>query len=457
MTIIATLIVLGVLIFVHELGHFWAAKAVGIEVERFSIGLGPKVFGFTRGETEWVICALPLGGYVKMGGMDDEVMQKIEGGELRPDSVEALVQSTDRHFDSKPIWARALVLSAGVMMNMLFALGVYTFLAATYGERHYDSTRIGQIVESTLPTGTEELATVDRASRFVRIGAEPVEHWGDIRRALLEGDAGPVRVDLAEPARSIEIRIPATEAERRSLYESLFVWLESGVGITDPGTPAGKAGLETGDRVLAVNGTPTAGWYDFVDQIQARPGERVELSIDRGGSTLVRSLTLDAVEGIALDGRTRMIGRAGIRPPGIDMTYERVSLGEAMATGYRETLAITGLIVGFLGDLVTGGISPRSLGSIFTIGEASGQAAEAGLETFLSFMALFSVNLAVLNLLPIPILDGGHLMFLAIEALRGGRALSLEQRLRWSNVGFFILIGIMVLALSNDVMRLMGL
>lgn len=209
--------------------------------------------------------------------------------------------------------------------------------------------------------------------------------------------------------------------------------------------------------MLAVNGTPTAGWYDFVDQIQARPGERVELSIDRGGSTLVRSLTLDAVEGIALDGRTRMIGRAGIRPPGIDMTYERVSLGEAMATGYRETVAITALIVGFLGDLVTGGISPRSLGSIFTIGEASGQAAEAGLETFLSFMALFSVNLAVLNLLPIPILDGGHLMFLAIEALRGGRALSLEQRLRWSNVGFFILIGIMVLALSNDVMRLMGL
>ena len=103
MTILATAIVLGVLIFVHELGHFWAAKAVGIEVERFSIGLGPKLFGFTRGETEWVICALPLGGYVKMGGMDDEVMEKIEGGELRVDSVEALVQSTDRHFDSKPI------------------------------------------------------------------------------------------------------------------------------------------------------------------------------------------------------------------------------------------------------------------------------------------------------------------------------------------------------------------
>ena len=457
MTLLATIIVLGVLIFVHELGHFLAAKAVGIEVQRFSIGLGPKVFGFTRGETEWVICWIPLGGYVKMGGMDDEVMERIEGGEVREVSVEARVESHDRHFDAKPIWARTLVISAGVIMNMLFALGVYTFLAASYGERHYDSTRIGQIVESTLPAGTEELATLDRASRFVRIGGEPMEHWGDIRRALLDGDAGPVQIELAEPARSIEIRIPATEEERRALYGSLAVWLESGVGMTNPGSPADRAGLEAGDRVVGVNGTPTAGWYDFVDQVRARPGERVEVSIERSGSSLVRALTLDAVEEPTPDGRTRMIGQAGVVPIGIDMTYERVSLSQAMVTGYRETVAVTAVIVGFLGDLVTGGISVRSLGSVFTIGEASGQAAAAGLDTFLSFMALFSVNLAVLNLLPIPILDGGHLVFLAIEALRGGRPLSAEQKLKWMNVGLVIIVGIMILALSNDVLRLMGI
>jgi regulator of sigma E protease len=139
------------------------------------------------------------------------------------------------------------------------------------------------------------------------------------------------------------------------------------------------------------------------------------------------------------------------------MTYTRASFGEAIVHGYRETVAVTSLILGFLKDLVTGGISPRSVGSIVTIGEASGQAAQAGFEVFLRFMALFSVNLAVLNLLPIPVLDGGHLLFLAIEGLRGGRALTVEQRLKWSNVGFIIIVGIMLWALSNDVLRLVGL
>ena len=453
MTVLATVIVLGVLIFVHELGHFWAAKAVGIEVQRFSIGLGPRVFGFTRGETEYIISAIPLGGYVKMGGMDDEMMEQIEGGEAPGPKREP----SDRDFDAKPIWARTLVISAGVIMNMLFAFGVYTFLAANYGERHYDSTRMGRIVESTLPPGTEALASIERGSRFVRIGGEPMEHWGAIQRAFLEGEPGPVRVDLVEPTRSLEIRIPVTEEERRSLYGSVAVWLESGVGITEPGSPAARAGLEVGDRVTAVNSQTTAGWYDFVDEVRARPGDRVELTIDRDVGELVRAFTLDAVEETGPNGASRMIGRAGIRPPIIEMTYEPVSMGRAVVAGYQETVVVTGIILGFLRDLVTGGVSPRSLGSIVTIGEASGQAAEAGLDSFLSFMALFSVNLAVLNLLPIPILDGGHLVFLAVEAIRGGRALSVEQRLKWSNVGFFIIVGIMLWALSNDVLRLFGI
>jgi regulator of sigma E protease len=143
--------------------------------------------------------------------------------------------------------------------------------------------------------------------------------------------------------------------------------------------------------------------------------------------------------------------------PNPEMTYTEASLGQAVVHGYRETAAVTGLILGFLRDLVTGGISPRSVGSIVTIGEASGQAAEAGFDQFIRFMALFSINLAILNLLPIPVLDGGHLLFLAIEAVRGGRGLSAEQRLAWSNVGFIIIVGIMLWALGNDFLRLLGL
>ena len=453
MTVLATIIVLGVLIFVHELGHFWAAKAVGIEVQRFSIGLGPRVFGFTRGETEYVISAIPLGGYVKMGGMDDEVMERIEGGE-----VDAPARApSHRDFDAKPIWARTLVISAGVIMNMVFAFGVYTFLAAQYGEREADTTRVGAVEASTLPPGTEELGTVQAGSRFVTIGGEEMRHWGDVRSALYEGDPGSVSVEFVEPSRTIQIRIPVTEEERRALARSVDFWIEAGVGMTDPGSPAAKAGLEAGDRVLAVQGQPIINWFEFVEQVQARPGERVELTLEREGDEIVRALTLESIEETGPDGAARLIGRAGIRPPGVDLTYEPVSLGRAVVTGYRETVAVTGLIVGFLGDLVTGGVSPRSVGSIVTIGEASGQAAAAGLDTFLSFMALFSINLAVLNLLPIPVLDGGHLVFLAIEAIRGGRGLTLEQRLKWSNVGFFIIVGIMLWALSNDFMRLFGL
>jgi regulator of sigma E protease len=139
------------------------------------------------------------------------------------------------------------------------------------------------------------------------------------------------------------------------------------------------------------------------------------------------------------------------------VTFSEASLGEAVVQGYGDTVYFTGVILGFLRDLVTGGISPRSVGSIVTIGEASGQAAEAGFDVFLRFMALFSVNLALLNLLPIPVLDGGHLVFLGIEAVRGGRPLSIEQRLKWSNVGFVVLVGIMLWALSNDFLRLLGL
>jgi regulator of sigma E protease len=147
------------------------------------------------------------------------------------------------------------------------------------------------------------------------------------------------------------------------------------------------------------------------------------------------------------------VGRVGIYPPFDNMISQPVALGDAVVLGARETVAVTGMILGFLRDLVTGNISARSVGSIVTIGEASGQAAAAGMETFLRFMALFSVNLAVLNLLPIPVLDGGHLLFLFIEKLRG-KALTVEQRLRWSNVGFLIVMGLMGWALSNDVIRL---
>jgi regulator of sigma E protease len=451
MTILATVIVLGVLIFVHELGHFAAAKAVGIEVQRFSIGLGPKVLGFTRGETEYVLSAIPLGGYVKMGGMDDEVMESIEGG----GSGEPRVPS-DRDFDAKPIWARTLVISAGVIMNVVFAFGLYTFVVAQWGLPELDTTRIGRVVAERLPAGTESLGTVPAGARILSIGEQPVGHWGDVREGLLNGTPGPAVIELVEPAGSVEIRIPADEYDRRLLAGSVASWVEAGVGAVNPGSPADRAGLEAGDRLVAVDGQAVANWFDFVGLIEARPGERIEITVSREGRELIRAVTLDREEERQPDGSMAEVGKIGLFPPVGEITYTDVSLAQSAVFGYRETVAVSGLILGFLRDLVTGSASPRSMGSIVTIGEASGQAAAAGMDSFLRFMALFSINLAILNLLPIPVLDGGHLVFLAIEAVRG-RSLSIEQRLRWSNVGFLVIVGIMLWALSNDFLRLLGL
>ena len=197
-------------------------------------------------------------------------------------------------------------------------------------------------------------------------------------------------------------------------------------------------------------------WARFRREVMRRPGRTVDLQIARDGALVDIPVTLASREERGPDGDIRTIGQAGILAPAAVPVYVPVPLTRAVVIGYRETEATTRMILGFLGDLVTGNVSPRNVGSIVTIGTLSGRAAEAGLETFLRFMALFSVNLAILNLLPIPILDGGHLVFLGIEAVRG-KALSLEQRLRWSRVGFLVIMGIMVWALSNDILRLLGL
>jgi len=453
MTVLATIIVLGVLIFVHELGHFGAAKLVGVEVQRFSIGLGPRIFGFKWGETEYVFSAIPLGGYVKMGGMEDEVMEMVEGGTKPEPRVPG-----PRDFDGKPIWARTLVISAGVIMNMIFAFAVYAGVAAFWGVREVASTRVGEVFEAYLPAGAEALGEIPNGAVVSRVGDVELDHWGDLTFGLLHAEPGPLTIQYENPQGEVQLQIPADEEARLRLAGSVVPWADAAVGAVEPGSPADKGGVEVGDLILTVDGGPIVNWFDFLEVVQARPEERLLLGLLRDGRELTRAVTLESQKADdPLTGERVTQGRIGIWRPADEVSYTQVGLGEAVVLGYQETVAVTGMILGFLRNLVTGNVSPRSVGSILTIGEASGQAAAMGLNVFLRFMALFSVNLAVLNLLPIPVLDGGHLVFLAIEGLRGGRALSIEQRLRWSQVGFVVLLGIMVWALSNDFLRLFGL
>lgn len=449
MTILATVIVLGVLIFVHELGHFFAAKSVGVEVQRFSIGLGPRLLGFRLGETEYVLSLIPLGGYVKMGGMEDEVMERLEGSSAA-DRV-----ASPRDFDAKPLWARAFVISAGVIMNLLFAFVVYTSVMAIWGIPVL-SPRVGLVRASALPPGTEALAQLPVGSAVARIGDEEVKNWIDVTDALLHEPAGPTPITTRDPAVTVQVTLPEATEARGKMVGALRPWLEPVVGAVTPSSPAEKGGLKPGDRILSVDGQPVASWDEFVEQIQSQPNRRVELLLQREGGQVTRVVTPQPEQEVdAVTGQQRTVGKIGIAYSPTNLSYEKVGLGDAIQYGARETWGTMGLIFGFLRDLFTGHVSPRSVGSIVTISQTSGQAAAAGLEAFLQFLALFSVNLAVLNLLPIPVLDGGHLLFLAIEGLRG-RALTVEQRLKWSNVGFLIVMGIMLWALSNDFLRLFG-
>jgi regulator of sigma E protease len=461
MTIIATLIVLGVLIFVHELGHFWAARSVGIRVDRFSIGLGPRIYGFRRGDTEYVISAIPLGGYVKMAGMDDAVMASIEGGEGEKTGEEG--PGKDELFDAKPVWARAWVISAGVIMNFLFAFLAYTVVAGAWGSAEPDTLRLGEVRADLLPSGAEALADLPEGAYIRSVGSIEPAHWGELQRAILDLPAGPLEIRFdqqgaATPStEAVEVTLSEVQADRLQLLRSLDYWIDPVVGDVTPGSPAARAGLRNGDRILSVEGESVPRWGDFTRAIQARPDRPTTLVLDRRGVTENLVVTPDAVDTAdPISGESRIIGRVGLLPEPLPIAWDRLSPVEAVTFGAKQTWGLSVFILDFLGQLVTGQASPRNLGSIVTIGEASGQAAQEGLPVFLSFMALLSINLAILNLLPIPILDGGHLVFLALEAIRG-KPVSMEQRARWSQVGFIILIGIMVLALGNDFLRLFGL
>lgn len=466
-TILATIIVLGVLIFVHELGHFWAAKAMDIEVPRFSIGLGPKMIGFTRGETEYVISWLPLGGYVKMAGMEE--MEAIEGGaDARPTvtgagtasdlgvEVETPREAGPRDFESKSLPARTLVISAGVIMNLIFAFVVFTAMAFVWGTRVTPEARIGGVTEEYLPQGTEELATIEPGTRITGIGRTDIDDFSDIQIAIAKVGAGDLefRFEGREP---ITIDLQHGDSIRGSLISAFepAVEIPAVLGSISKNSAAERGGLEPGDRIIGAGGRPIENWQQLVAVVERSPGQPVPLIVERDGAQVNVTVTPEP--------RTLpnnySYGRVGITPRNSlndALPRERPGFIGAFADGGQRTWDVVALTAGFLWDLFTGGASPRNLGGPILIGQMSGQVARAGMEAFLGFMALFSVNLAVLNLLPIPVLDGGHLMFLAWEAIRG-KPLSLDQRMRLSQVGFFIVIAIMVWALSNDVLRLFGL
>ncbi len=443
------LLVIGVLVFVHELGHYWAAKAFGVWVHRFAIGIGAPIKGLTfrRGETEWAIAWLPIGGYVKMASREEDPSAGVlEGG------AENAVVPPDRMFEAKPVWQRMVIILAGVTLNFAFAVAVFVGLAWKNGRATDPTTAIGRVMVEQLPAGAEAAASLPVGVPVTSINGTPVLSWGDITTGIIHGDANEIVFGFAGAP---EVRIPLHRdalGERGRLADALRPAHAPAIGGVAPSSRALGAGLEVGDTITAIDGTPVTLWVDAVDRIQAAPERELTLTVRRNGEMRELTVTPKAEPRSADD--TTTVGRIGAGNS-VPVIYEELGLGGAIAAGSQATWNASGAIFRTFRGLLTGRVDTGELGGPIMIGQMAASQARLGIESLLAFMALISVNLAIVNLLPIPVLDGGAFLILAVEGIVR-RPLPVKVREIITLIGLGLLIMLMVLAFSNDIGRLLG-
>lgn len=362
MILIWAAVLLGVLIFVHESGHFLFAKMLGVRVLKFSLGFGPKVAGFKKGDTEYMISALPLGGYVKMLGEEQ--------------AEELTAEEKAVAFNFQPVWKRVVIVFAGPFFNVLLTFVIMAALLA-----------------AKLPVSVPKL--------------------GDIK---------------------------------------------PDIGTVMKGSPAEKAGLLAGDKITAVNGKPVVTWLDLVEDIGSKPGQRITVTVKRGARTLAFAVQTLAVREKTIRGGEITVGRIGIEKAGDAMPFYVIESRSVLGVPFKAAVAtwrLSAFVIDAVRNLVTGAFSLRTIGGPIAIVQESGKAASMGVFSYLVFMAFISINLAILNLLPVPILDGGHLFFLAVEATRG-KPLSETVQVNLQRIGLVLLLTLMAFAIRNDILRLLG-
>lgn len=443
LTIISTLVVIGVLVFIHELGHFLAAKWAGIHVHRFSLGLGAPIrwLSFKRKETEYSVSWLPLGGYVKMASDMEETDAMLEGG------AEQVEVPRERRFEAKPIWVRMVVILAGVVMNALFAWLVLSGLIYVRGRPTLPVTTIAGVDSTRLPAGARGLELVARGDRVVAVNGIAVTTWEEMQREWL-GIRDTVTIDVAGKS---PVVIAGSLEDRRTALTTMRPLLPPVVSDVVAKRPGAQAGLARGDTIVTFDGAAVGEWREMVSRIENKADQPVELLVGRPTGRTVIQVTPAAEE---VEGRT--VGRIGIYGPLQPELRERVGLGTAVVEGGEWTWFIATQIANTVRGMFSGRVSTREVGGPIAIGMAAGESVRRGAEDFLVFMAAISVNLAVLNLLPIPLLDGGQFLFLLAEGVTR-RPITGRVREWLTMAGFVALVMLMVLAFSNDIRRLLGI
>jgi regulator of sigma E protease len=447
-TIVSFIATVGVLVVIHEFGHYLAARLMDVKILRFCVGFGKPLWVRRAGKdgTEWVIATIPLGGYVKML---DEREAQVAGDEV------------GRAFNRKSPWARIFIVLAGPAANFLLAILIYwvLFIAGLPG--------VKPVLGPPVPDTPAAVAGFANGDVVRSVAGEPTQTWNDVRWVLLkeavkrEAVAMEVESERGTHAtRRLDLASITKDDLDRDFLRKLGLrpfrpQAPAVLGRVMPGSAAERANLQAGDRVIAVAGVPVPTWFDFTTQISANPGKLLALEVERQGRRFEVRATPDTVS----EGDTRL-GRLGVEvPPELRLEYERmttkVTYGPVDAVGkaIHKVWDLSVFSLKMLGRMVVGDVSWKNLSGPLTIADYAGQSAQLGWITYLGFLALVSVSLGVLNLLPIPLLDGGHLVYYFAEIVKGSpvsdRTMEIGQRL-----GMALLLGLTLFAFYNDINRL---
>ena len=450
-TVAILAIVLGVLVFVHELGHFLAAKMFGVWVHRFAIGIGKPIpwLKFHSGETEWAVAWLPLGGYVKMASREEDPASSVLEGHSAADVPPGRV------FEAKPTWQRMVIILAGVTLNALFAWMIFTGLAWKNGRHFNPTTTIGHVNARRLPPEAAALAALPDGTRIVSINGHPVHAWDDVIEQITASSENSIDLTFADHAPvSIPLHRDALLERAQLATEALEPLQSAVIGSLAVGYPAARAGLAVGDSIVAVDSIPVAMWSDAVEQIKGAAGRQIALTVLRKGSPLTVELTPRAEREVPGDTTSAMVGRIGLTARS-DYQVEPLGFVGGLTAGFQATVDAAGTIFRTIRGLFSRNVSIDNVGGPILIGQMAAQQARAGLDNLLAFMAIISINLAVVNLLPIPVLDGGAFLILLVEGIIR-RSLPSRLREAVSLVGLALVVLLMVVAFKNDIMRLLS-
>ena len=442
------LVAISVLVAVHEFGHFWVAKRLGFKVLRFSIGFGKPLWtriGTDADRTEYCLSALPLGGYVKLL---DEREGAVDAAEL------------PRAFGRRPILQRVAVLLAGPAMNFLFAIVLYAALAMI------GSDVVKPVIGLIQPQSPAAIAGLRPGDEVIRVGDRDVRDTEELQIALIREFSNDgvlaLRVRRDGGERSVTIRVAG---DRRALTEpgrllpglgfDLSAWkADARVAKVPPDSAGAKAGLRDGDRLLAVDGAPLANSMAFIAAVTRSPGADIRIDLERDG----RRLSVTAAVPTVMEGG-RPIGRLGIMlgegprtwPPGV-LGTRRAGFVEAVGEGFSKTWEMSSLTVQMLWRVASGQVSAKNLSGVVSIAEYAGMSVLLGFTAFLSFLAVISVSLGVLNLAPVPLLDGGQVLYQLLEGLKGS-PLSERAQVFGQQIGIALIVLLMSLAFYNDISR----